>query len=72
MKCRFNLSSLDWTLTGTHPYYWKLDEQMNTGKIIQFSNPPIKANVPGSVQKVLLDSGIINDWNYGLNSYGMG
>lgn len=71
MKCRFNLSSLDWILTGTHPYYWKLDEQMNTGKIIQFSNPPIKANVPGSVQKALLDSGVINDWNYGLNSYGI-
>lgn len=71
MKCRFNLSSLDWILTGTHPYYWKLDEQMNTGKIIQFSNPPIKANVPGSVQKALLDSGVINDWNYGLNSNGI-
>lgn len=71
MKCRFNLSSLDWILTGTHPYYWKLDEQMSTGKIIQFSNPPIKVNVPGSVQKALLDSGVINDWNYGLNSYGI-
>ncbi len=68
MKCRFNLSTLDWTLTGTHPYYWKLDEQMKTGKIIQFSNPSIKAKVPGSVQKALLDSGIIDNWNYGLNS----
>ena len=27
----------------------------------------VPANVPGSVQKDLLDAGVIPDWNYGMN-----
>jgi beta-mannosidase len=61
MRRIHDLSGLDWKLTGWHPNYWRMGG-MNPDV------PAIPAKVPGSVQKALLDAGLIPDWNVGLNS----
>ena len=65
----FNLGGLDWKLWGYRPEVWHMDfnfaENRSNGKA---DIRGIDADVPGSVQKALLDAGIIEDWNYGTNN----
>jgi beta-mannosidase len=60
MKQTYDLSHLQWTLAGFHPYFWKWGGAPDI--------PAVPAKVPGSVQKALLDAGLIPDWNVGVNS----
>jgi beta-mannosidase len=60
MRRAYDLSPLEWTLTGWHPHYWKMGLRPDI--------PAIPARVPGSVQKALLEAGLIPDWNVGVNS----
>lgn len=60
MRQTYDLSSLEWSLTGWHPNWWKW------GQTPDLDGVPAK--IPGSVQKALRDAGIIADWNAGLNS----
>ncbi|MBR4749895.1 MAG: hypothetical protein IK083_10055 [Abditibacteriota bacterium] len=51
----FDLSGLTWTLTGYHPDSWRTS----------FGKPdvkPVSCHIPCSVQKALLDAGVIEDW----------
>ncbi len=63
----YNLSSLDWKLWGFQPEFWGMGFNFNTltGPNAEVRNIP--APVPGSVQKALLEAGIIPDWNTGNN-----
>lgn len=65
---KFNLSNLDWKLSGSQPWMWKLGSSMELGEELQCEIKNVPANVPGSVQKALLDAGIIKDWNLGQNA----
>ncbi|MBN1286051.1 MAG: hypothetical protein JXB47_11695, partial [Anaerolineae bacterium] len=66
MKRTFDLSACSWTLAGTTPYAWRFGGDGFVEK--RFEVGPVPAPVPGSVQKALLDAGIIPDWNEGLNA----
>lgn len=57
-----DLTNLKWTLVGWRPYTWKLNRSM------PLDLGPFPTRVPGTVQRALLDAGIIEDWNMGLNS----
>lgn len=63
-----DLSSLSWSLRGWHPLHWRLSQSMELGHTLASQVGPIPANVPGSVQKALLDAEIIPDWNISTNS----
>ena len=65
---KFNLGKLDWKLSGCHPWIWKLGKSMELGEELQGDIVDLPVTVPGSVQKALLDAGVIKDWNTGLNS----
>jgi len=65
---KLNLSKLDWKLNGSQPWFWKLGTSMELGEELQCEIKNVPATVPGSVQKALLNAGIIKDWNSGLNS----
>ena len=67
MKSTHDLSQLDWRLTGWLPFLWRLGQpgEVSTSQSAEVFAVPAK--VPGSVQKALLDAGVIADWNYGLN-----
>lgn len=67
MKKIYDLSQLDWTLTGWIPYLWRLERPVEINSCQSAEISTISANVPGSVQTALLSAGIITDWNYGLN-----
>lgn len=70
MRKRYDLSKLEWTLTGWHPFVWKwagaAQPSINSHKGRDVG--PVKAKVPGSVQHALRQAGILPDWNVGLNS----
>lgn len=63
-----DLGELSWTLTGTMPEYWRLSRAAETEVEFLADVPPVPMQVPGSVQKALLDAGVIPDWNEGLNA----
>ncbi len=66
MKKSYDLSTLEWKLTGFTPWQWGWGRSMETGLAISSEIPPVPAQVPGSVQAALLKAGLIPDWNYGL------
>jgi beta-mannosidase len=68
MKQKYDLSSLNWTAAGFVPYEWQLGKSMELGSAPKADVPAIPAPVPGSVQKALLDAGILPDWNIGFNA----
>ena len=68
MKKTLDLSSLNWTLTGTSPYCWLLMGVTKTSTNKTMEVPAIPTKVPGSVQQALLNAGLLPDWNTGLNS----
>ncbi|MCP4644588.1 MAG: hypothetical protein GY851_29360, partial [bacterium] len=63
-----DLGDLSWTLTGWRPYVWKCSKSMETGVDLGCDVGPIPAKAPGSVQQMLLDAGIVEDWHKGVNS----
>jgi len=63
----FDLSGLDWQLTGWAPEFWRLHHTMEIGASPNAEVRPVRAKVPGSVQYSLREAGVIPDWNYGMN-----
>jgi len=71
MKREYDLSRLDWTLSGHTPYLWKLERGPTAAAGATPTSAdvrPIPARVPGSVQASLRDAGIIPDWNMGKSA----
>ena len=64
-------SSLEWKLWGYRPNVWRMNFNFNSlsGSWAEVQGIPMK--VPGSFQQALLDAGIIEDWNQGVNSRDM-
>ena len=67
MKNTYDLSQLNWTLTGWTPYLWQFQPGLESGETPD-AVVSVPARVPGSVQQALLDAGILPDWNVGLNA----
>lgn len=63
-----NVSDLPWQLWGYTPHGWRsnFDFEKVNGTHAEVRGIPVK--VPGSVQKALLNKGLIKDWNVGMNS----
>jgi len=68
MRKEYNLSQLEWMLSGWHPEGWRLGVSMEIGMQISPDVAPIKVCVPGSVQQALLNAEMLSDWNVKLNS----
>lgn len=71
MRRVYDLSGLDWTLSGHTPYLWELERGPDAaGGAVPTSADvrPVPARVPGSVQASLHDAGLIPDWNVGKSS----
>jgi len=68
MKQTIDLSQCSWTLAGWTPDRWRDTNGMETGVNLVPEIPRVPAQVPGSVQKALLDAGFLPDWNLGNNS----
>ena len=66
MKKIYDLSKLNWTLSGHAPHCWKIFDEKNREASAEVR--PVPAKVPGSVQQTLLDNGIIKDWLFFKNS----
>ena len=64
LKNIYDLSQLDWKLSGWCPYLWEAAGILDA-RVAEV--PEIPARVPGSVQLALREAGIIPDWNAGLN-----
>ncbi|SKA85437.1 beta-mannosidase [Clostridium sp. USBA 49] len=62
------LNNLNWQLAAFWPYTPLLGNSVETGVKLQGITPWIKSEVPGSVYKDLLNSGLIEDPYYELNS----
>lgn len=67
MKAQYDLSQLDWKLSGWIPHLWRMDRSMEIGPSPDAEVPSIHARVPGSAQHSLREAGVIPDWNMGLN-----
>ena len=63
----FDLSQLDWKLSGWIAEFWRMQQSMEIGASPNAEVPAIPAKVPGSVQYALREAGIIPDWNAGMN-----
>ena len=63
-----SLSEESWLLAGWTPLSWETGRGMELGLNFRPEIGPVKAAVPGSVQKALFDHGIIPDWTKDLDS----
>ncbi len=68
MKTVFDLSTLQWKVSGFHPEQWRAALTMETQALVGADVPAIPFALPGSVQGALLAAGVIPDWNVGLNA----
>ena len=68
MPEQHDLSQLEWKLTGSTPYLWKLSDVTRISASKTAEIPAVPARVPGSVQQALLEAGLLPDWNSGLNA----
>jgi len=68
MKRTFDLSELEWQVAGYDPHEWRREKSMEIVAASEAAIPAVPAAVPGSVQKALLDAGLLPDWNIGLNA----
>jgi len=68
MRTVYDLSTLQWELTGWHPLFWKSGVSMETGFNLCADVGPVPAQVPGSVQGALHAADLLPDWNIGVNS----
>lgn len=66
-KQYFDLSGLDWKLTGWLPELWRMNQTLEIGASPNAEVRAISAKVPGSVQYALREAGVIPDWNFGMN-----
>ena len=65
---KMNLCGDMWTLKGWMRYQWELAVKMETGVVSVPSYGPFPASVPGGLHNDLRRAGVIEDWDYGLNS----
>ncbi len=63
-----SLVTNEWQLSGWTPDMWRLRHSMELGAASKPEISHLPCQVPGSVQKVLRDAGILPDWNVGLNA----
>jgi beta-mannosidase len=63
MRKAYDLGKTGWTLSPSVPYLWQFEEIAKLPG--SAGSPVIPASVPGSVQKSLLDAGLLPDWNVG-------
>lgn len=68
MKFTHDLAALPWTLTGYTPDTWRFLAGIDLGAPSLGEVQPVPARVPASVQQLLLESGVIPDWNRNLDS----
>ena len=68
---KFDLNGSDWELTGYLHEQWYYTKTMETGRAALPAVMPIKATVPGAVQKDLFEAGLVPDFRIGTNSYEM-
>ncbi len=68
MRNSRDLSSLGWQLTGWIPFAAQVHADSALVPSSDVDVSAIPAQVPGSAQSALRESGIIPDWNIGLNS----
>lgn len=68
MHQTFDLATLDWTLTGWHPRFWRPHCSMETNVQLLPDIGPLTIKIPGSVQQALRAAEILPDWQHGLNS----
>ncbi|MCU0776866.1 MAG: hypothetical protein MUF86_04285 [Akkermansiaceae bacterium] len=68
MKQILDLARLKWTLRGWHAWNWQLALARETGVKLLPAAGPLPVRVPGSVQGVLRDAGVIPDWNVATHS----
>ncbi|HSV74839.1 MAG TPA: glycoside hydrolase family 2 TIM barrel-domain containing protein [Chthonomonadales bacterium] len=68
MRRTHDLSELRWTLSGWTPDLWRMMQTMELGQLPDADVPGLPASVPGSVQKALLDAGLLPDWRVGDNA----
>ena len=64
----YDLSNVEWKLTGVTPYVWQILGVTTVADHDKGEVPTIPAKVPGSVQMALFQSGLLPDWNFGLNA----
>lgn len=67
-KRTFDLAQLKWRVAAFIPYLWSFDKLSDIEHAGDAEVGPVDAPVPGSVQQALLNAGILQDWNVGLNS----
>jgi len=67
LRKRYDLSKLDWKLSGWAPEIWRLHQTMEIGALPDAEIPSIPAKVPASVQYNLRNAGLLPDWSLGLN-----
>lgn len=67
-KTVYDLGQMKWQLCGFTPFLWSIDRLTDIRNAPDAEIGPIDAPVPGSVQKALLQAGVIQDWNVGLNA----
>ena len=63
-----DLGQLKWQVCGVTPYVWGWDKYADIHDAPDAEIHPMDAPVPGSVQKALLNAGLLKDWNIGLNA----
>jgi beta-mannosidase len=68
VKERIDLSAREWVLAGFTPFAWHWKRHGDVRAADYADVPAIAARVPGSVQKALLDAGVIPDWNEGYKA----
>lgn len=68
MKTVHDLSDCQWTLTGYAPDTWRGLAGIGLGAPSLPEIEPMPARVPASVQQLLLEHGVIPDWNHNLDS----
>lgn len=63
-----DLTRHPWLLSGWTPVTWEMGLTIELGLNTSPEIGPIPARLPGSVQKNLLDQGLLPNWNYDLKS----
>ena len=71
MKNSYDLTQLEWALSGCHPYFWVSGRSMELNSSLPAVVNKLPVKVPCSVQYALRENGIIADWNEGLKPYEM-
>jgi len=68
MRRDYDLSQLEWQLSGWHSHYWRGTVSLEQGMRLDPDVPAVPARVPGSVQQALREAGLLPDWNVQLGS----